>query len=101
MTNPLLNALLMKVLPGTDRKRTPAMYCYRITYRNPKVEEEGCVMTWDVLGGRGTYQIALERLENRQLKWHCTCADAVYKGEQRGHQCKHVSGLLECLPLAA
>ena len=62
----------------------------------------GCVMAWEVSGGRGPYQVALERLSPGRMKWHCTCADAVYRGEQDpNHVCKHVTGLLECLPLAA
>ena len=27
------------------------------------------------------------------MRWHCSCADAVYRGESRAHQCKHVRGL--------
>ncbi len=100
LTSP--SGMLMKILPGPDRKRSPGMYCYRITYRNPEMHEPGCMMTWEVVGGRGAYQVALERVGDNKLKWHCTCADAVYRSEQAtNHQCKHVSGLLECLPLAA
>jgi hypothetical protein len=96
------DGMLMKILPGADRKRSPGLYCYRVTYRNPDGQEPGCVMTWEVSGGRGPYQIALERLAPGRMKWHCTCADAVYRGEQDpNHVCKHVTGLLECLPLAA
>ena len=96
------DGMLMKILPGADRKRSPGLYCYRVTFRSPTGQEPGCVMTWDVSGGRGTYQIALERLVPGRMKWHCTCADAVYRGEQDpNHRCKHVTGLLECLPLAA
>jgi hypothetical protein len=93
--------MLMKILPGADRKRSPCMYCYRITYRNPDMHEPGCMMTWEVVGGRGSYQVALERVGEDKLKWHCTCADAIYRGEQANHTCKHVKGLRECLPLAA
>ena len=96
------DGMLMKILPGADRKRTPGLYCYRVTYRNPVGLEPGCVMTWEVTGGRGPYQVALERIEPGRLKWHCTCADATYRCEQDPkHECKHVTGLLECLPLAA
>ena len=98
---PSPHGMVMKILPGPDRKRTPCMYCYRITYRNPDQHEPGCVMTWEVVGGRGCYQVALERLDDEHIKWHCTCADAVYRAEVPNHTCKHVNGLLECLPLAA
>jgi len=53
-------------------------------------------MLWEVLGGRLDYQIALERAESGDLRWHCTCADAVYRGEYDSrHVCKHVRGLKE------
>src|SRR5262245_9501781 len=95
------DGVLMQILPGADRKRSPGLYCYRVTFRTDK-PERGCVMTWEVSGGRITYQIALERVTPGQLKWHCTCADSVYRREQNeNHICKHVAGLLECLPLAA
>jgi hypothetical protein len=51
-------------------------------------------MLWDVLGGREVYQVALERLPGGGMRWHCTCADAVYRGDGQ-HQCKHVKGLVE------
>src|SRR5262245_33625272 len=96
------NGMLMKILPGADRKRSPGLYCYRVTYRNPDSHESGCVMTWEVTGGRGPYQIALERVSAGRMCWHCSCADAVYRSEvDPGLHCKHVAGLLECLPLAA
>lgn len=101
MTNHVPNGLLMAVLPGPDRKRTPGVYCYRVTYKNPHIAESGCAMTWAVIGGRGAYQIALERVGPTALKWHCTCADAVYRGDRNErHVCKHVAGLLETMPLA-
>lgn len=96
------DGVLMKVLPGADRKRSPGLYAYRVTYRHVDPADVGCVMTWEVSGGRGEYQVALERVGPGRMKWHCTCADAVYRGESNpNHLCKHVSGLLECLPLAA
>ncbi len=40
------------------------------------------------------YQIALERETDGNLHWHCTCADAIYRGEtEPNHVCKHVRGL--------
>jgi hypothetical protein len=80
-------------LPGPTRKRLPSPYCYRITYRNDDPGATGCALTWDVLGGREIYQVALERLPSGRLRWHCTCADAIYRGERAAHVCKHVRGL--------
>jgi hypothetical protein len=57
--------------------------------------EVGCALLWEVFGGREVYQVALERLPGGSLRWHCTCADAAYRGEDGRHQCKHVKGLLE------
>ena len=82
-------------LPGPTRDRAPSPYCYRLTYRNLDPAEPGCVLLWDVHGGRQPYQIALERESAGTLRWHCTCADAVYRGEDAPHVCKHVRGLLE------
>jgi hypothetical protein len=86
---------LLAELPGPSRKRTPAEYRYRLTYRNPTAED-GCVMVWEVVGGRLTYQIAVERA-GRVTRWHCTCADAVYREDELHHRCKHVRGLAESL----
>jgi hypothetical protein len=80
-------------LPGPTRKRLPSPYCYRLTYRNPDATAPGCVLSWDVLGGREVYQIVLERQPSGRLRWHCSCADAVYRGENQPHRCKHVRGL--------
>jgi hypothetical protein len=81
-------------LPGPTRKRLASAYCYRLTYRNENTREPGCALMWDVMGGREIYQIALERLTDGGLYWHCTCADAIYRGDGR-HLCKHVKGLIE------
>lgn len=80
-------------LPGPTRKREPSSYCYRLTYRNPRPDGAGCVLLWHVSGGREGYQIALERETTGLLRWHCTCADAVYRGEDAPHVCKHVRAL--------
>ncbi len=88
--------LITIYLPGPDRKRAPAPYHFRITYRNPDPSDPGCLMTWDVLGGRETYQASLERTPGGDHVWHCSCPDAVYRGEGlQIHQCKHIRGLLE------
>jgi hypothetical protein len=87
--------ILFTLLPGSDRKRDVRAYRYRLTYRNSQPDGTGCVMTWEVSGGRLIYQIALEREENGGLRCHCTCADAVYRAENEGRYCKHVLGLLE------
>jgi hypothetical protein len=86
--------LLVTALPGPTRKREPSLYCYRLSYRNPEPGSPGCSLLWEVFGGRLTYQIALERKSAGGFDWHCTCADAIYRGEAPGHVCKHVRGLL-------
>lgn len=90
----LVGEVLFASLPGPTRKRTESPYCYRITYHNPDPGAKGCVVQWDVMGGRDIYQVALEREEGR-LRWHCTCADATYRGESRTEPCKHVRGVLQ------
>ncbi len=86
---------IIATLPGPTRRRTPSPYRFRLTYRSPDPAGEGCALLWDVDGGRLTYQIALERRADGDLCWHCTCADAVYRGEDSpDHRCKHVRGLL-------
>ena len=65
-----------------------------MTYCNNDADEPGCTLACEVVGGRASYQIALERQEDGNLRWHCTCADAVYRGENAPHLCKHVRGLL-------
>lgn len=88
--------LITMFLPGPSRKRAPAPYHYQVSYRNRNPEEPGCVATWEVLGGREQYQISLELTEDGELRWHCTCPDAVYRGElTKDHRCKHVHGLLD------
>ncbi|MFL5339027.1 MAG: hypothetical protein ACJ8F7_02575 [Gemmataceae bacterium] len=92
-------AVLITLLPGPDRKRTDSLYQYRLVYRHPETDAEGCLMMWQVTGGRQTYQVALERDHRQRLRWHCTCADAVYRGELEAHHvCKHVRGLIEFTP---
>ncbi len=86
---------LVTLLPGPDRKRTPALYRYRVKYRNPEPAVAGCVLLWEVAGGRLDYQIALERDERGNLRLHCTCADASFRAEDEGRFCKHVLGLIE------
>ncbi len=86
--------VLIASLPGPTRKRAPSAYHYRLTYRNPEPAAAGCVLLLEVVGGRLDYQIALERQPSGALRWHCTCADAVYRGEGAPHVCKHVRGLL-------
>lgn len=86
-------------IPGPDRKRTLTDYRYRLTYRDAAPDGPGCLMAWDVSGGRLPYQVAVERTDGGQLRWHCSCADAVYRGEDVRHTCKHVRGLVESLEL--
>ena len=95
---PKLGTMTLEI-PGPDRKRNLAAYSYRVAYRSPDPDATGCVSVWEVEGGRLPYQVALERTDRATLRWHCTCADAVYRGDKdERRQCKHVQGLLECLP---
>jgi hypothetical protein len=89
----LASNVVFTSLPGPTRKRLPSAYRYALTYRNPEPTAAGCLLLWDVQGGREPYQIALERERGGELRWHCTCADAVYRGEDEPHVCKHVRGL--------
>jgi hypothetical protein len=85
---------LAALLPGPNRKRAHSPYVYRLRYCNPNPEAAGCVMTWEVQGGRLPYQIAIEREANGRLRCHCTCADAVFRAEAEGRCCKHILGFL-------
>jgi hypothetical protein len=87
--------VLFTLLPGPDRKRVVHRYGYRLTYRNHDAEAAGCVLLWEVRGGRQPYQVALERDEQGVLRLHCSCADAIYRCESEGRLCKHARGLLE------
>jgi hypothetical protein len=91
----LMPEVLLRFLPGPTRKRFDSLYGYRLTYRNPDPDGPCCLMSWEVFGGRMTYQVALERDEWGDRHFHCTCADSVYRGETEGKVCKHVRGLLE------
>jgi hypothetical protein len=87
--------LFVATLPGPTRRRMAVPYSFRLTYRNPDPARPGCALLWEVDGGRLSYQVALEREEDGGLRWHCTCADAVFRGEDSPHhRCKHVRGLL-------
>jgi hypothetical protein len=90
----LAPAVLYALLPGPTRRRSRTAYRYRLTYRNPEPQEPGCALLWEVEGGRQGYQIALEREESGGLRYHCTCPDAIYRGEDAPHVCKHVKGLV-------
>lgn len=98
LVHPRRVTLLVEV-PGPDRKRLPKEYRFNVSYRSREGAESGCFMTWEVIGGRMPYQIALEQTESGDRRWHCSCADAVYRGEDNPqHQCKHVQALREVLP---
>ncbi len=87
--------VVFTLLPGPDRKRVARPYAYRLIYRNANADAAGCVMLWDVTGGRLHYQVALERDESGAVRLHCSCADAVFRCEPEGRFCKHVRGLLD------
>jgi hypothetical protein len=92
--NPKPFEVVRTELPGPDRQRSPVVYNYRLLYRSADSAAQGCVMSWEVTGGRMPYQIALERDEADNLRLHCTCADAVFRAEELGRFCKHIQGLL-------
>src|ERR1051325_9130230 len=75
---------LATILPGPDRRRSAKYYSFRLLYRNPDPGSVGCVQTWEVQGGRVPYQLAIEREATGGLRLHCTCADAVFRGETEG-----------------
>jgi hypothetical protein len=92
-------AVLITTLPGSSRDKAHCLYEYRLVYRQTDAEADGCLMLWQVVGGREPYQVALERDEWRQLVWHCTCPDTIYRRDQNPrHLCKHILGLLEFVP---
>ena len=82
---------------GPTRKQDEAEYRFRVTYRGTASQEPGCLMTWEVTGGRTPYQLALERTDSGDTRWHCTCADFVYRGDHPRYRCKHVGGLVDVL----
>lgn len=82
-------------LPGPDRKRVPSDYVYQLRYRSTNPDQIGCVMLWEVHGGRSPYQIAIERDCSGEMRSHCTCADAIFRSHVEGHVCKHVRGFLD------
>ena len=95
VSNDILCFGLDVFLPGPDRKRIAKPYHYQLTFRRADQEQPGCLMIWEVRGGRQPYQLALEREENGTLRLHCTCADAVYRADQPNHRCKHMEGFVQ------
>jgi hypothetical protein len=92
--------VLITALPGPDRKRSPRFYQYRLAFRNPEPGCVGCVATWDVVGGREPYRVDLERSEQGGFYWHCSCADATFRGAgEQEHFCKHVRALADFAPI--
>jgi hypothetical protein len=92
-------AVLIAMLPGPDRKRTETLYQYRLIYRHRQFNVEGCLLLWQVQGGRQSYQVALERDDRGQFLWHCTCADHTYRCETiENHACKHIRGVRDFVP---
>jgi hypothetical protein len=86
---------LVTLLRSPGRKRTTTLYHYRVIHQNPDPHAAGCVILWEVSGGRSVYQLALERTEAGVLRVQCTCADAVFRAEDQGRFCKHVQGLIQ------
>jgi hypothetical protein len=91
--------VLVAMIPGPSRKRENSIYSYRMVFRNPEPETDGCLALWHVSGGRMTYQVAIERDMQGQILWHCTCADHVFRHElSADHCCKHVGALRNFMP---
>lgn len=80
-------------VPGSDRRRGMQQYHFRVTYRCEDFYRTGCIITWEVTGGRLPYQAALERTASGNYFWHCTCADAVFRCEPERRHCKHIRAL--------
>jgi hypothetical protein len=91
--NPATHRLAL--VPGPDRKRTPRLYTFRLTYLNTDPSAVGCILQWEVSGGRLGYQIAVERDDAGNLTPHCTCADSSFRAEEEGRLCKHIRALLD------
>lgn len=91
--SPLPRNVVFAELPGPTRHRSASPYCYRLLHESSEPQEEGCLLLWEVFGGREIYHVALEREDSGDLHWHCSCADAVYRGDRRVTHCKHVRGL--------
>ena len=85
----------LALIPGPDRKRTPQLYNYRLTHLNADPATIGCILLWEVTGGRLDYQIAIERDAGGNLIPHCTCADSIFRAEEEGRFCKHIRALLD------
>ena len=81
---------------------TRSSWCTGWSTRCWNITEPGCVMTWQVTGGREEYQVAAERADDGHINWHCTCPDAIYHERYRNAcHCKHVQGIQALLRSAA
>lgn len=107
MAAPLRNpsdspGVVTAILPGPNRQRRPTRYAYCVRYRNPDPRQPGCLITWDVLGGRDDYQIAAEWTLDNRIAWHCTCPDAIFRGSRHPARfCKHIHGLFTVLNIGS
>ena len=90
----LTASTFFRPVPGPSRKRTIQPYLFRVVHRSADPQEPGCALSCEVFGGRLSYKVDLERRENGFYRWHCTCADAVYRAENEGRHCKHIKAIL-------
>jgi hypothetical protein len=72
-------------------------YTFRRVFTAHPGAGEGCLGVWEVHGGHDRYQIALEAGVGGWRRWHCTCPDAIFRGERLGRACKHVIALTKTL----
>lgn len=84
MSYRMLKAVMVCPLPGPTRKRTEALYRFRLIH----LGGAECRQLWQCDGGREVYQQAL----NGAGEWSCTCAADIYG---QGRRCKHVKCLMQ------
>ena len=64
---------------------------FRLTYRSRDPKADRLYAALGRIRRRSEYQIAVEREEGGCVRWHCTCADWVYRNEDfPDYQCKHI-----------
>lgn len=92
---------LLIYLRSSSRRHPYAPYIYTLAHRSRDLNRPGCIAVWHVTGGRGRYQITIERTETGALSYQCDCADHVYRSRDMPHECKHLAGMRNLLKIAA